>query len=473
MSPARSARRCGCTTSPAACASASSTSGSRPTPPSPTCRRCPRERLAGGYLYYDATTDDARLVLTVARTAAAHGAAVANRCRVVGAHQATGSGRSTAPTVDAGGRPDRRPCARGGQRRRRVGRRGPRARGGDEPRLDPAGQGRPHHGAVGEGAQRHRRRHPGAEGQAQPVRRAVGSPRPTARSSTPTSAPPTPTTTVRSTIRSARRTTSTTCSARSTTRSPPASPPTTSPASGPGCVRWSSRRRAGAPPTCPGAIASTTSPAGVITVTGGKLTTYREMAEDTVDDRARPSRPPRPMPDEAAAAARCRRLPATAGGLAGGPPRRPLRHPGRRGRGARRRRSEPRRAARPRPAVPARRGRVRRAPRDGDDARRRAAAADAGRTCSIAPSPSSCAPIVAELIARRARLGRRRDDAPGGRVPRARAPRRRPTPGRPRLRHDRRPVTAPTPPIELTGTAARCTGAVDVPDAAVDRAARS
>jgi len=44
----------------------------------------PRRRLAGGYLYYDATVDDARLVLTVARTAAAHGAAVANRCRVTG-----------------------------------------------------------------------------------------------------------------------------------------------------------------------------------------------------------------------------------------------------------------------------------------------------------------------------------------------------------------------------------------------------
>ncbi len=43
----------------------------------------PRERLAGGYLYYDATTDDARLVLTVARTAAAHGAVVVNRARVV------------------------------------------------------------------------------------------------------------------------------------------------------------------------------------------------------------------------------------------------------------------------------------------------------------------------------------------------------------------------------------------------------
>jgi glycerol-3-phosphate dehydrogenase len=42
----------------------------------------PRDRLAGAYLYYDAATDDARLTLTIARTAAAYGAAVANRCRV-------------------------------------------------------------------------------------------------------------------------------------------------------------------------------------------------------------------------------------------------------------------------------------------------------------------------------------------------------------------------------------------------------
>ncbi len=43
-----------------------------------------RDRLAGGYLYYDATTDDARLVLTIARTAAVHGAVVVNRARVTG-----------------------------------------------------------------------------------------------------------------------------------------------------------------------------------------------------------------------------------------------------------------------------------------------------------------------------------------------------------------------------------------------------
>ena len=41
----------------------------------------PKERLASAYLYFDATVDDARLCLTVARTAAAHGAVVVNRCR--------------------------------------------------------------------------------------------------------------------------------------------------------------------------------------------------------------------------------------------------------------------------------------------------------------------------------------------------------------------------------------------------------
>lgn len=43
----------------------------------------PKQRLASAYLYYDAAADDARLCLAVARTAALHGAAVANRCNVV------------------------------------------------------------------------------------------------------------------------------------------------------------------------------------------------------------------------------------------------------------------------------------------------------------------------------------------------------------------------------------------------------
>jgi hypothetical protein len=37
-----------------------------------------RERLAGAYVYYDAQADDARLTLTIARTAAVHGAVLAN-----------------------------------------------------------------------------------------------------------------------------------------------------------------------------------------------------------------------------------------------------------------------------------------------------------------------------------------------------------------------------------------------------------
>ncbi len=41
------------------------------------------DKLSAGYLYYDAGADDARLTLTIARTAARHGALVANRCGVV------------------------------------------------------------------------------------------------------------------------------------------------------------------------------------------------------------------------------------------------------------------------------------------------------------------------------------------------------------------------------------------------------
>jgi glycerol-3-phosphate dehydrogenase len=43
----------------------------------------PADKLASAYLYYDATADDARLCLTVARTAAAQGAAIANRAEVI------------------------------------------------------------------------------------------------------------------------------------------------------------------------------------------------------------------------------------------------------------------------------------------------------------------------------------------------------------------------------------------------------
>ena len=63
----------------------------------------PKDRLASAYLYFDATVDDARLCLTVARTAAAHGAVVVNRCRVVELTKA-GDGHATGAVVDAHGR---------------------------------------------------------------------------------------------------------------------------------------------------------------------------------------------------------------------------------------------------------------------------------------------------------------------------------------------------------------------------------
>ena len=55
--------------------------------PAETLTHCPTLRpdgLLGGLLYFDTRTDDARLTVTVARTAALHGAALANGCRLVG-----------------------------------------------------------------------------------------------------------------------------------------------------------------------------------------------------------------------------------------------------------------------------------------------------------------------------------------------------------------------------------------------------
>lgn len=63
----------------------------------------PRHRLASSYLYYDAQADDARLTLTVARTAAIeHGAAVANGVRLVGVHK-DGAGRVRGARLAADG----------------------------------------------------------------------------------------------------------------------------------------------------------------------------------------------------------------------------------------------------------------------------------------------------------------------------------------------------------------------------------
>jgi glycerol-3-phosphate dehydrogenase len=62
----------------------------------------PGERLSSAYLYYDARADDARLCLTVARTAAAHGAAVANHASVTGLRKGA-DGTVTGVVVEADG----------------------------------------------------------------------------------------------------------------------------------------------------------------------------------------------------------------------------------------------------------------------------------------------------------------------------------------------------------------------------------
>ncbi|MGB2758136.1 MAG: glycerol-3-phosphate dehydrogenase/oxidase [Acidimicrobiia bacterium] len=61
------------------------------------------DRVASGYLYYDATADDARLTLTVARSAAEAGAAVANYCAVTEL-LTDDAGAVIGARVDSGGR---------------------------------------------------------------------------------------------------------------------------------------------------------------------------------------------------------------------------------------------------------------------------------------------------------------------------------------------------------------------------------
>jgi glycerol-3-phosphate dehydrogenase len=60
------------------------------------------DRVAGAYLYYDAHTDDARLTLAVARTAAAHGAVIANYAGVTSLRK-DADGRVRGARVQANG----------------------------------------------------------------------------------------------------------------------------------------------------------------------------------------------------------------------------------------------------------------------------------------------------------------------------------------------------------------------------------
>ena len=66
------------------------------------CPTLPADRVSSGFVYYDAAADDARVTLAVARTAAEHGAIVVNRCAVVGMSKDQ-DGRVCGARVDVGG----------------------------------------------------------------------------------------------------------------------------------------------------------------------------------------------------------------------------------------------------------------------------------------------------------------------------------------------------------------------------------
>ena len=275
----------------------------------------PREQLAASYLYYDARADDARLTLTLARTAAIDfGAAVANRTRVVvdpqGRRRAGPAAPASRPTTATAAPPSSTspptrwstPAACGAttcacSTRAPTPTRSARPRASTSP--CPWSQ----------GAQRHRR----GGARCRSDKRSVfvvpwGDLTYIGTTDTDYDGP-------LDDPAVHRPTTSSTCSAPSTTPSPARSPPPT-------CVgSWAGLRPlvrdAGSERTADLSRRHRVTPSasGMVTVTGGKLTTYREMAADTVDlvlergargqgaragDQAQPHPPP--------AAARRRRL---------------------------------------------------------------------------------------------------------------------------------------------------------------------
>ena len=160
---------------------------------------------------------------------------------------------------------------------------------GAAPALHPSGQGRARHRAGRPAALRHRGGHPGAQGPALDLRRVRG-PGPTSSTSGTTDTDYTgplddPACTpedVDYLLDAANNVTTSRLTRADVTGvwaglRPLLAPPdraATSPS---------------APPTCRAATRCSTSPHGVVTVTGGKLTTYRKMAQDTVDAVGRAS----------------------------------------------------------------------------------------------------------------------------------------------------------------------------------------
>ncbi len=195
------------------------------------------DKLSAGYLYYDAGVDDARLTLTVARTAAPARCGDReslrrrrhhHRRRRSGQRRHRRGRRTNASTCrrDASSTPPG--C---GPTRCEPSTRAPTPTRSDRPRACTSRSRGRRFATTSPSSSRF-----AATSAACSWCRGASSP--TARSDTSTSAPPTPTTTDRSTTRSARATTSTTSSTALNQALTETVTATTSPACGPGCVRW-------------------------------------------------------------------------------------------------------------------------------------------------------------------------------------------------------------------------------------------
>ena len=265
------------------------------------------DNVAASYIYYDAQADDARLTLTVAKTAADHGAASSNYATVVGLDEGRG-GQGVRRARAGRRRRDRRAGAHRRQRDRRVGRRRACARRGPPPgsrsgrRRASTSRCRGRSCATRSRSSSRSRR---IAARCSSCRGAVKA----ARTASRTSARPTPTTTVRSTTRRSPPTTSRTSCARSTARSTTTDHRSRHPrhVGRPAAARRA-RPRANARPTSHAGTRCRRRRADVVTVTGGKLTTYRRMAADAVDADRRRARVGAAAADEARHAARRRRL---------------------------------------------------------------------------------------------------------------------------------------------------------------------
>ena len=347
-------------------------------------------------------------------------------------------------------------------------RRRARAGRGRPPRQHPAGQGHPHHRARGRRCATTSPWWSRCPKDKRSVFVVPWLPPTTAGSSSPTSARPTPTTTAPSTTPSARADDVAYLLAGHQRRGRPSRSPRHDVVG-----TW-----AGLRPLVKAATSGRTadlsrrhkvavSDHGVVTMTGGKLTTYREMAAgrrrrgSSSASTASPARLARAARPSSGCAAPRRSTP---------PPPAWSRHladrygaEARVRPGAHRGRPAPRRAARARPPLRAGRGGLRRPPRDGHHRRRRPRPPHPRPAPGARQSAAVAADAVADADRPRARVVRRRGRAAGGRLrrrsSRPSAPRRACPPERSRPRGDE-PVNephalpapgpgAPTPPIAL------------------------